>query len=289
MGSSTPVQIAWCLGLLAIFYTLGTVIFCWIERPAELQAYRENRALYEQMKSLYSFKHCEDPAFKGLSFCKDQAAFSRALRDYFNTHGNQIDDQYQWTPVGTLFFLTHLATTIGYGNSHPMTAHGRLATIMFAMIGIPIMGFAMTQVVRVILMVVSFLSGRILFMPLTTTRRQIIALWVLLCLFLFGGAFIYTQLETWTYLESLYFCFVTLSTVGFGDYLPSSPASKGFSIFYMVAGLGVCASIIAVMTGWVADSHSTVDAFFSEKCAGLCPDCCLGRSDSHGDANTGQY
>merc|ERR1719161_1174398 len=187
----------------------------------------------------------------------DQAAFSRALRDYFNTHGNQIDDQYQWTPVGTLFFLTHLATTIGYGNSHPMT-----------------------QVVRVILMVVSFLSGRILFMPLTTTRRQIIALWVLLCLFLFGGAFIYTQLETWTYLESLYFCFVTLSTVGFGDYLPSSPASKGFSIFYMVAGLGVCASIIAVMTGWVDDSHSTVDAFFSEKCAGLCPDCCLGRSDS---------
>merc|ERR1719221_1673661 len=99
---------------------------------------------------------------------------------------------------------------------------------------------------------------------MNTFRIQILVLWCLLVLFLFGGAWVYSQLEAWTYLQSLYFCFVTLSTVGFGDFLPSSTASKAFSIFYMISGLGVCASIIAVLTGMVAEGHESVDTFLSQ-------------------------
>lgn len=32
-------------------------------------------------------------------------------------------------------------------------------------------------------------------------------------------AFVFNQVEKWDFLEGLYYCFVTLSTIGFGDYI----------------------------------------------------------------------
>jgi len=34
------------------------------------------------------------------------------------------------------------------------------------------------------------------------------------------GAVVYAQWEEWTLTESTYFSFVTLSTIGFGDFVP---------------------------------------------------------------------
>merc|ERR1719272_2841446 len=102
-------------------------------------------------------------------------------------------------------------------------------------------------------------------MKVSTVRRQMILLWCLLLIFLFGGAAIYTAMEPWSYLESLYFCWVTLATVGFGDFLPTSTASKLFSIFYIVFGLGICASFIAVLTGIVAEGHYRSESFLTQK------------------------
>jgi hypothetical protein len=257
MVSNSVQRLLWSALLLFIFYAAGTFVFCKLERKAELERYAANLELYEKMKDLYSFHYCEDPAFRGLSFCKNQAAFSESLLDYFNYHGKSILDREQWTMAGTIFYLTHLATTVGYGSSHPQTAAGQSATILFALVGIPIMGYALAQVARLELQgVVSMLE--MCDVKMNAMRRQMIVLWTLLLIFFFGGAYVYTLMEPWSYRESLYFCFVTLSTVGFGDYLPSSPVSKMFSVFYMLCGLGVCMLIIAVLTGLVAESHDRV-------------------------------
>ncbi|XP_031626762.1 uncharacterized protein LOC116343030 isoform X2 [Contarinia nasturtii] len=47
-----------------------------------------------------------------------------------------------------------------------------------------------------------------------------------LCVFLvigyiIAGAFYFTQTEEWTFLDSAYFCFITLTTIGFGDFVPA--------------------------------------------------------------------
>jgi len=265
MVSTFGQRLLWSLGLLLIFYGIGCVVFVNLERKAELQTYAENRQLYDEMTKLYAFHHCEDPAFQDLSFCKSQAAFSESLEGYFNDHRNPIEDREQWTLVGTAFFLTHLMTTIGYGNSHPQTPAGQLATIFFGLFGIPIMGNFLAQVARLYLVVSVAILEKLCCVKVHTVQRQICVLWVLLLLFLFGGAFVYHMLEPWSYLQSLYFCFVTLSTVGFGDFLPSSTVSRAFSIFFMISGLGVCASIIAVLTGLVQQGHDTVDTFMSRK------------------------
>merc|ERR1711953_401173 len=37
-----------------------------------------------------------------------------------------------------------------------------------------------------------------------------------------GGAFMFIQRQQWDFLNSIYFCFITLSTIGFGDFVPKN-------------------------------------------------------------------
>ena len=57
-----------------------------------------------------------------------------------------------------------------------------------------------------------------------------------------GGAVVYHQLLRIGWVNAFYFCTVTLATVGYGDIVPHSDASKIFTIFYIFAGVGVIAT-----------------------------------------------
>ena len=48
-------------------------------------------------------------------------------------------------------------------------------------------------------------------------------------LFVFIPAAIFYALQGWTYFESMYYCFVTLTTVGFGDFVPTQAPDGSFS------------------------------------------------------------
>merc|ERR1719182_1277975 len=103
-------------------------------------------------------------------------------------------------------------------------------------------------------------------------KKQAAMLVSLFAVFLLLGSLVFHLLEGWTYLEALYFSFTTLTTIGFGDYLPSTPISKVFSIFYIIVGLGNCASIIALLAVNVERTHMGVDEYMREN-AGKIRDC----------------
>jgi hypothetical protein len=43
---------------------------------------------------------------------------------------------------------------------------------------------------------------------------------VILLIYIFVGAVIYWMWETWSFFESFYFVFISMSTIGFGDFVP---------------------------------------------------------------------
>jgi voltage-gated potassium channel len=59
------------------------------------------------------------------------------------------------------------------------------------------------------------------------------------------GTLFYWRFEDWTIIEALYFSVVTLTTVGFGDFSPTTPGTQIFTIIYILTGLGVLVALLS--------------------------------------------
>lgn len=53
------------------------------------------------------------------------------------------------------------------------------------------------------------------------------------------GTFFFHNLEGWSYLDSVYFITMTITTIGYGDVVPKTELGKIFSIFLAVIGISV--------------------------------------------------
>lgn len=58
------------------------------------------------------------------------------------------------------------------------------------------------------------------------------------------GVLVYHWLEGWSLLDALYFCVVTLSTIGYGDLTPTTPLAKLFTVVYVINGIGILLALI---------------------------------------------
>ena len=58
------------------------------------------------------------------------------------------------------------------------------------------------------------------------------------------GTLFYWRFEDWTIIESLYFCIVTLTTVGYGDLSPTTAGTQIFTIVYILTGFGVLVALL---------------------------------------------
>jgi len=81
---------------------------------------------------------------------------------------------------------------------------------------------------------------------------------VLLLLLHAAGCLLFTWLEPWGPLDSLYFVSVTLSTVGYGDLCPSSPASRMAASAFVLVGVPAAATLVANISVYCAGA--TVEA-----------------------------
>lgn len=62
------------------------------------------------------------------------------------------------------------------------------------------------------------------------------------------GTIVYSLAENWSLLDSLYFCVVTLATIGYGDLHPTTDFTKAFTIVYVFLGVGTLGAFISAVS-----------------------------------------
>lgn len=58
------------------------------------------------------------------------------------------------------------------------------------------------------------------------------------------GTVFYHLIEGWTWLNSLYFSIITLTTIGYGDFSPQTDIGKAFTIVYIIIGVGLILAFV---------------------------------------------
>lgn len=83
-------------------------------------------------------------------------------------------------------------------------------------------------------------------------ERRIKPVPIWLCVFLvvsyiLGGAFLFNRWENWKFLDAAYFCFITLTTIGFGDFVPAKGVKQNNEVsialcsLYLLFGISLLA------------------------------------------------
>ena len=67
----------------------------------------------------------------------------------------------------------------------------------------------------------------------------------------------YRYVEGWSWLDSIYFSVVTISTVGFGDFSPETAAGKIFTMFYIIVGLGIFVTAATTVADTILSQDDT--------------------------------
>lgn len=76
-------------------------------------------------------------------------------------------------------------------------------------------------------------------------RYRALVFWMVILII--GGTFFYNRIEGWGFIDSFYFTIVTLATVGYGDFAPTTPVSKLFTSVYIVLGIGFFLSFVNLL------------------------------------------
>ncbi|XP_077444050.1 potassium channel subfamily K member 3a [Stigmatopora argus] len=163
----------------------------------------------------------------------------------------------QWEFAGSFYFAITVITTIGYGHAAPSTDGGKVFCMMYALLGIPLTLVMFQSVGERINTFVRFLLHRLkkcLGMRRTEVSMvNMVTVGFVSCIStLFAGALAFSYFEGWSIFHAYYYCFITLTTIGFGDYvalqndeaLQTKPDYVAFSFIYILTGLAVIGAFL---------------------------------------------
>ncbi|XP_039993761.1 potassium channel subfamily K member 17 [Xiphias gladius] len=151
--------------------------------------------------------------------------------------GNHTTDGF-WKFTSSALFAATVVTTIGYGNMSPSSTAGQIFCVFFALFGIPLNLVVLNRVGKYMLVIERNISD---FLEGKTRQRICTRFFVHLVSYLSGAALFFTvpmivfQLhEGWTYSQAIYYCFITLSTIGFGDFVADNNPDKVYPEWYSI-------------------------------------------------------
>ena len=91
---------------------------------------------------------------------------------------------------------------------------------------------------------------------LSDDQRNLILQTMMFFIWLAGGAAVFAKTQGWSFVDSLYFCDVTVLTVGFGDFHPTNDVGRGLVFPYSVGGIIILGLMVSSIRGFAQELGS---------------------------------
>lgn len=188
-----------------------------------------------------------------------QENITSGKRHKINCNGQIPTDN--WSFPAALMFCLSVFTMIGYGSLVPKTQWGKGATVIYAVLGIPLYVLYFLSMGKVLAQTFKWLYTRL--HECTGQRKpgqRIIVpstacLWVIVG-YVVAGSIMFAEWEGWDYLDSTYFCVTSLCKIGMGDLVPGwsrrdstedSQTKLIINFVYLLLGMGLIAMCYNLM------------------------------------------
>ncbi|XP_066467987.1 potassium channel subfamily K member 12 [Tiliqua scincoides] len=277
--------------LIVAYLTAGATIFSAIESPSEAEAQHRWNWTLQNFSQIFNISLPELKAF----LKSYEAAMAAGIR------ADAVRPRWDFT--GAFYFVGTVVSTIGFGMSTPATVAGKGFLIIYGLFGcaatILFFNLFLERIISLLALIMKACRERQLrrsgLLPPTCRRSSAISdadsligwkpsvYHVMLILGIFAiilsccASAMYTAVEGWNYIDSLYYCFVTFSTIGFGDLVSSQHAvyrNQGLYRFgnFMFILMGVCCiySLFNVISIVIKQVLNWMLRKFRCRC---CPDC----------------
>ncbi|KAM7395411.1 hypothetical protein PAMA_006935 [Pampus argenteus] len=248
--------------LVVLYLIIGATVFKALEQPHESSqklAILAEKLEFLAMHACVNSSELEDLVKQVVS----------AVRAGVNPSGNSFNQTSLWDFSSSFFFAGTVITTIGFGNISPHTEGGRIFCIIYALLGIPLFGFLLAgvgdQLGTIFGKGIAKVEKMIVKWKVSQTKIRVISTLVFIlfgCLiFVALPAIIFKHIEGWSTLESIYFVVITLSTIGFGDFVAGEKGGserdpeylnyyKPVVWFWILVGLAYFAAVLSMIGDW---------------------------------------
>ncbi|CAG9569280.1 unnamed protein product [Danaus chrysippus] len=336
--------------LLIMLCGLGGIMFKTLEGSFE-NAYKcsSRNVKRDFIESLWKGSHyLREEDWKSLAR-KKLYEFEDQLHTAHEAGVTSYSGQRSWNFMNSFVYCLTLVTTIGYGHIAPKTTNGRVATIVYAIIGIPLFLIVLADFGKLFTRIIKFFWSFIRRFYYTRSCRRVrrtipvqevmkglnivydvvrrpsqifseedvdgvsesqhpppvvrkasdvppplppkpgskndfeidtepdtpapsvfeiddefnlpisVAIFILV-VYIIIGAVGYNCWESWSFFESFYFVFISMSTIGLGDLVPDHPMFMMASILYLVFGLALTSMCINVVQVKLSDTFKQASA-----------------------------
>ncbi|XP_021259014.1 potassium channel subfamily K member 16-like isoform X2 [Numida meleagris] len=259
---SGKLQTGLLVGGYFLYLLVGAAVFQALERTAE----KQQKMAAAQMKEafLQNFTHLTVAEME--QFMKNLTV---AIQNGVYPVGNESQtENSNWDFSNSFFFAGTVVSTIGYGTLRPKTAGGQIFCVFFALFGIPLNIVFLHRVGKILSLLCKKL-GKFLYEKgmrkkikfLTLLFFLVTGILVFLCL----PSLFFQITEGWSYSEGIYFAFITLSTIGFGDYVVGKQPGRIYFSYYrtlvaiwILFGLAWIALLFNLLTTVLEDTEKII-------------------------------
>ena len=124
----------------------------------------------------------------------------------------------------------------------PLSEGGKIFAVVYALIGIPLTLIMFTAIVERLMILTSMLlrvlNARFSHLYKSFNIRlihlSIILSFLVVFIFLIPAGIFMLIEENWNYLDAFYYCFISMTTIGLGDYIPGDRPDQPYRALYKI-------------------------------------------------------